>query len=342
MPAPAADALLRWPDAFGSRFAVFVDTEEEFDWGRPFSREARATTHVRALPEAHAWFAGRGVPLTYLADHPVATCPRAVETLLALLQDGRSAIGTQLHPWVNPPFKETVNGYNSFAGNLAVELEAAKLRTLTDTITHAFGVRPRIYRAGRYGFGPNCAGILSGLGYRIDSSMRSGYDYSGEGGADFTQVGNQPFRLAPGLTELPLTTVYTGRLRRGGARLYQRLGTLHRGRGIASRLGLLSRVALTPEDMPVAEALEAIRTAAGEGLRFLHFSFHSPSLEPGHTPYVRDAADLKRFYRWWGEVLSALDRIGVRPASLSEIIEALDMACDPRGISAIAHGAGGL
>ena len=85
---------------------------------------------------------------------------------------------------------------------------------------------------------------------------------------------------------------------------------------------LLSRVALTPEDMPLPDALEAIAVAAGEGGRVLNFSFHSPSLVPGHTPYVRDAADLSAFYGWWEAVLGDLARRGIAAASLDQVIAA--------------------
>jgi hypothetical protein len=337
-PAPAPASLVQWPDGFGTRFTIFVDTEEEFDWRAPLAREARGTGHIAAMPAAHARFAENGVPLTWLVDHPIASCPRAVEILGGLIEDGRSAIGTQLHPWVNPPFQEEVNGFNSFAGNLPPTLEEAKLAALTDLIAAAFGSRPLAYRAGRYGLGPNTLAILARLGYRVDSSMRSGYDYSHEGGPDFSAIPNHAFRTGA-IVELPLTTVFTGALRRGGAGLHRRLARLPRGRGAAARLGLLSRVALTPEDMPLAEALEAVRVAAGEGVRLLNFSFHSPSIEPGHAPYVRDAADLAAFWRWWDAVFALLARLSVAPASLAEI---LDAACGAAPTSASAADAGGL
>ncbi|WP_204350823.1 hypothetical protein, partial [Klebsiella pneumoniae] len=88
------------------RFTIFVDTEEEFDWGAPLSSEADGTRHMAALPPVHARFAAAGVPLTYLVDYPIATSPLAVDVLREVLKDGRSAIGTQLHPWVNPPHLE--------------------------------------------------------------------------------------------------------------------------------------------------------------------------------------------------------------------------------------------
>ncbi|NWO81693.1 WalW protein, partial [Escherichia coli] len=94
-----------------------------------------------------------GVPLTYLVDYPIATSPLAVDVLREVLKDGRSAIGTQLHPWVNPPHLEDVNGFNSFTGNLPIDLQRAKLTALTDAVERAFGRRPLVYRAGRYGIG---------------------------------------------------------------------------------------------------------------------------------------------------------------------------------------------
>ncbi len=325
VPAPEPGARVHWPADFGTRFCVFVDTEEEFDWGAPLDPGASDTRHMAAIPAAHARFVAAGVPLTYLIDYPIATSPEAVDALRQVIADGRSAIGTQLHPWVNPPFEEEVNGFNSFIGNLPTALQRAKLAALSDAIAAAFGRRPVVHRAGRYGIGPDTPALLAELGYRIDSSMRAAYDYSGEGGPDFSAIPNHAFRLGP-ILELPLTTVFTGALRGGGAALHRRLGRLPRGIGVASRLGLLSRVALTPEDMPLREALEAVRVAVDEGVRLLNFAFHSPSVEPGHTPYVRDAADLAAFHRWWDEVFALLDRLGVRPASLDEIVAA---GCGP-------------
>ncbi|NYT39775.1 WalW protein [Sphingomonas sp. R-74633] len=317
---------MQWPEDFGTRFTIFVDTEEEFDWGAPLRSDADGTGHLAALPPVHARFAASGVPLTYLVDYPVASSPLAIEVLGGLMADGRSAIGTQLHPWVNPPLEEEVNGFNSFTGNLPLDLQRAKLVALTDQVTRAFGKRPIVYRAGRYGIGPDTPALLAELGYRIDSSMRAGYDYSAEGGPDFTAVSNPAFHLGAGLIELPFSTVFTGHLRRRGAGLHRRLGRLPRGIGIAARLGLLSRVALTPEDMPLHEAKEAVRIALGEGLQLLNFAFHSPSVEPGHTPYVRTQADLAAFLHWWDEMLALLDRSGVRAASVDEIVAA---ACGP-------------
>ena len=318
---PVAGPAVRWPDSFGTRYTVTVDTEEEFDWTAPLSRDATAVTAIRAVPAAHRRFRDAGVALSWLVDHPVVADRAAVATLAETLTDGRSAIGAQLHPWVTPPFDEAVTPFNSFVGNLPLALEAAKLEVLTDRIATTFGRRPILYRAGRYGIGPHTAGLLAERGYRFDSSVRARYDYASEGGPDFSDSGNAAYRAGPDLIELPLTTALTGRIRSPG--LFRRLGGIPRARGAAARLGLVQRVALTPEQMPLTDALEAIRVVHGEGLRLLVFSFHSPSLEPGHTPYVRDASDLATFWRWWDGVLTELARLDIANASLGEIDTAL-------------------
>lgn len=344
VPPPAPEAIVEWPEAFGTRFTVFVDTEEEFDWRAPLSRDYRSTRAVAAIPEAHRRFADRGAALTYLIDHPVAASAEAAAILRPLIEDGRTAVGAQLHPWVNPPFDEEVNGFNSFCGNLPRSLEESKIDALTAAIASAMGAPPVAFRAGRYGIGPGTLGLLAARGYRVDTSIRSAYDYSPEGGPDFMAVGNAAFRAGPGgaILEVPFTSVFTGGLRARGAGLYRGLGAVPRARGVAARLGLLSRVSLTPEDMPLRDATEAVRVAAGEGMRLLNFAFHSPSLEPGHTPYVRDAADLAAFHRWWEVVLDLLARLGIRSASLAELIAAADAACGAPTPSAIAAPAGGL
>ncbi len=321
-PRPTDAQRVIWPDDFGTRFTVFVDVEEEFDWGAPLDSRNRATTAMAAFPEAHRRFADRGVGLNCMVDYPIATDPAAVAILSRVVEDARSEIGTQLHAWVNPPFEGGTTIAASYAGNLPEALESAKLETLTAAITTAFGSAPRAYRAGRYGIGPRSFALLGGLGYRIDSSVRPGYDYSTDGGPNFTAAGAQAYRSGD-ILELPLTTVFTGLARRGGGMLYRALGQVPKGRGVFARTGLLSRIALTPEDMPIEAALEAVAVAVGEGLRLLNLSFHSPSLAPGNTPYVRDAADLKRFHAWWTTMLDALDRRGIRNASLDEIILAL-------------------
>lgn len=318
---PSPDAIVDWPADFGRRYTVFVDVEEEFDWTAPLSRDHRAVTAIGSLPEAYRRFCDRGVGLAFMVDYPVTENAAACDILREALADPRNTLGAQLHAWVNPPYFPPSPG-DSYAGNLAIAHEAAKLDALTRQLEQAFGRRPLAYRAGRYGIGPATIALLAERGYRIDSSMRARYDYSGDLGPDFSQIGNAAFWTG-NLLELPLTTVFTGAWRRQGASLFPVTGRLPVARAVAARAGLLQRVALTPEDMPIDAALKALEVAAErDDLRLLSFSFHSPSLRPGHTPYVRDSADLATFWRWWDRMFERLDRLGYAPASLGEILYA--------------------
>lgn len=320
-PSASPDERIDWPASFGRRFTVFVDVEEEFDWSRPLHRDHRSVTAMRALPAAHRWFRDRGVGLACMVDYPAATDTASQDILRGVLEDPRCALGAQLHPWVNPPYCPPVPG-DSFAGNLPPAEEAAKIEVLTATLEQAFGRPPLAYRAGRYGIGPATFELLASRGYRIDSSMRAHYDYSAELGPDFTAIASAAFRRGS-LIEVPLTTLFTGGLRAGGGALYPAAGRIPHLRGVLARTGLLERVALTPEDMPIASAMAAVSAAAEQDdLRLLSFSFHSPSLVPGHTPYVRDEADLATFWRWWDRMLDHLDRLGYVSASLHEILVA--------------------
>src|SRR3546814_6536616 len=97
-----------------------------------------------------------------------------------------------------------------------------------------------------------------------------------------------------------------------GQRCYHRIareGTL--ARALIARLRLVERIALTPEGIPAERACRATDIAIGLGLPVLNFSFHSPSLRPGNTPYVRSAAELDLFYRWWDIVLDQIGRAHV-------------------------------
>jgi hypothetical protein len=86
---------------------------------------------------------------------------------------------------------------------------------------------------------------------------------------------------------------------------------------------MLERVPLTPEGVTFDEAIRGIDMALDDGLPVLVLSFHSPSLEAGHTPYVRSEADLDGLYDWWRRVFAYLELRGVKPATVCEVMEAV-------------------
>ncbi len=302
---------------FGRRFVLFADAEEEFDWSRPLRRDATSTEAVASLPAATRRLNDRGVIPTYLVDYPIIGQERSAATMRTMVEDGACTFGAHLHPWVNPPFEEVVSGPNSFAGRLPIELEREKLRLLTERITETLGSRPIVYRAGRYGVGVNTATLLLELGYRMDVSVRSLYDYSAEGGPDFVRHPIAPYWVTRELLEVPLTAGFIGPMRH-----WPTLFNSRRLRGPLAATRMLGRVPLTPEGTPLREALAVLHHLIDANVRVFSLSFHTPSVAIGYTPYVRDQADLRRFWSWWDGVFDLFARENVLPTGPAEILAA--------------------
>lgn len=324
--APRPEQMVRLPADMPPVLVVLVDAEEEFDWDQPFSHGSIGVSSMRHQHRAQAILSRYGVAPTYVVDYPVASQADGYAPLCELLADGACEVGAQLHPWVNPPTGEEVNVYNSFPGNLPRELEEAKLVRLTETIEANFGVRPLVYKAGRYGIGPNTAALLARSGYRVDTSVVARRSFAPEHGADFTAIGHEPYWFGPGgsMLELPLTCGFTGPLRDLGRRIYPHLDSVL-GRqlhipGLLARAGLLERIPLTPEGVTLTEAKRLTRTLMAAGTRVFLLAYHSPSLQPGNTPYVRDEADLRRFLAWLDGYLEFFHgEIGGRSATPREL-----------------------
>ncbi len=324
---PGPAARVQWRAGTCQRFILTVDTEEEFDWSKPLKRTGHSLETVPRLRKFQQFCESHSVVPIYLIDYPIATSGLAAEILSDAVVAGRAEVGVQLHPWVSPPHEEEVTAHNSYAGNLPPELERAKLLQLRDAIEKNFGAAPLIYRAGRYGVGPNTAGVLREAGIAIDTSVRSGFDYRGGHGPDFTGFPLQPWWVGDGgeLMELPLTTVFDGALRRFGPRLYPLASMVPKATSLMARLKLLERIPLTPEGTSIQEALRAIDLAVAAELPVLVFSFHSPSLSPGYTPYVRGDEQLDDFYEWWRLAFERLAAHGVSPTTVSEIIGSVEL-----------------
>jgi hypothetical protein len=309
------------PD-FGTRFLLSVDTEEEFEWGKGFARDTHGTTAVPAMRDGQAFFSEAGVAPLYFVDYPIACSDAATDILGPAFEAGQAQIGVHLHPWVTPPFSEQVNSRNSYAGNLPAAVERAKLVAVRDELASRFGKAPVAYRAGRYGIGPNTLQILAEEGFRCDSSVRSHFDYRDDGGPDFSRQDLHARWTGPrdSILELPLTSVMIGFARQLGCGAFRYAGKLPLARSLLARSGALERIAITPEGTPAALACEAIDVAQERGVRLISMSFHSPSLAPGYTPYVRNESDLAAFYRWFDIVFDHCARRGIAAASLDDVL----------------------
>ena len=303
-----------------------IDAEEEFDWTQPFSSSSVGVSSMAEQYKAHRIFARHGVVPAYLLDYPVASKPEAYAPLRDYLRDGLCEVGTQLHPWVNPPFQETINRVNSFPGNLSLDLEFEKLRILTETIEANLGIRPRVYRAGRYGVGRRTGDLLKRLDYHVDTSVVPQRDFRNEGGPDFFGFPAQPFWMddEKKLLELPVSSDFVGPLSPHSVTLARFMfGRVAERTGLTGTLaytGMAERIKLTPEGITIDEACKLVRAMLARGTRVFTLSYHSPSLLPGSTPYVRDAEDLARFLDWLDAFYTFFrEEVGGLPVTYAEL-----------------------
>ncbi len=326
-------APIRLPRSTPPRLLVVIDTEEEFEWSAPPDRNATGVTAMAKIERAQRIFDAYGIVPTYVVDYPVADQREGWQPLKEFQDDGRAVIGAHLHPWVNPPHDEALRRSNMYPGNLPEPTEEAKLRALTERIAESFGRRPTIYKAGRYGVGPNTTGILERLGYDVDLSTCPPVDYRADGGPDYSRAPCEPywFGADDALLEIPITGAYVGWARGAAGPLY-RLATREALRplrlpGILSRVAALDRLMLSPEGFGSDEHLRLTRALHRDGVRTFTWSFHSPSVEPGHTPYVRSQADLDRFLdmfqRFFDFFFGPLGGVATTPHGLKDELEAL-------------------
>jgi hypothetical protein len=321
---------------------VTIDTEEEGLWSGQFDPATATVRNIAGVPRFQQVCDAFGLAPTYLVNSPVATSAEAVAVLREIQDSGRCEIGAHIHPWNTPPGSGSYDARASYLNNLPLALQREKLAVVTDQITQAFGVAPRSFRSGRYGLDGAGAALLPALGYMVDSSVCPFTDYSADGGPDFRGAPWTPYWLDGGdirqpaarrgsLLEVPvsfgfdrsqfaLAEAIHGRLARGALSRLRAVGVL-------DRLRLLRKIKFSPEkgDAPRLNALA--RAYAHNGAPCMVMMFHSSSLLPGQTPYVRDARQLEAFLDTLRGVFEyCLGELGMRPMTLAGFADAYAVA----------------
>ena len=318
------------PAAEAPRVLVFVEAEEEFDWGAPLSRDNVGVSNIAAQDRAQEIFAKHGVVPTYLVDYPVASDEASVRLLGGYQSQGLCEIGAHLHPWVTPPLEEAVTARNSFAGNLPPELEREKLYQLTAMIERSFGQRPRVYRAGRHGVGPWTGSVLEDFGYAVGTSVVPYTSFDDKGGPNFRRIEPRPYWFGERrpLLELPFTVGFAGLLAFAAPALFPRI-TSDWARELQlpellARFGLLERIGLSPEGADHDAHRRLLDSLLARGCRIFSLSYRSSSLVPGHTRHVRSDEDLAAFLETIDRTLDhLLGKLGGRATTATGLYDEL-------------------
>lgn len=304
---------------------VVIDTEEEFNWNEPFARENNQTSHLKSVDGWQKYFNQYDVKPCYVIDYPVATQQEYMSQFLEYHMSGKAEIGAHLHPWVNPPFTESVNRFNSYPGNLPYELEKEKLTVLTNTLSSQMkGDRPVSYKAGRYGIGKNTLDIMSNLGYEIDLSVCPAFDFSADGGVDHSKRNGHVSISHHGIYSFPLSADFVGW---GGCLkrpMFNLAGGLDvfKARGIMARSRFCDRLRLSPEGFTTKEHKMLVKSLYEKGMRVFSWTFHSPSFMQGFTPYVRDRKEAlefkKKFDDFFDFFINEMGGVPITPKQLKK------------------------
>lgn len=295
---------------------VTIDTEADDQWDR--SRTKLSMENLEFIPRFQELCERFGQKPTYLCTWEIVEDPR-FDALRRYQEAGLAEVGAHLHPWTTPPMDHSQNGIDSDApGAYPSELEPAvfgeKLRLLTDLIESRTGIRPRSYRAGRWGFSAEQIPILVSLGYLVDCSVTPLVSWervsgAAEGGPDFRPARAAPYFLDPNdvcrlgdsqLLEVPVTILYTNSRFARSKRL-KPLFFRHRRTLPARAMNKLFRLDpqwFRPYPRMSAERLIAVYEVARDaGLPAVEMMFHSSELMPGGSPYNRDEAAIERLYQ---------------------------------------------
>lgn len=312
---------------------VTIDTEEEFDWLAPVSPENTGVTHAQALPKIQTLFESLGVRPTYVVDYPIATTDSSQEVLSEFLARDACEIGAHLHPWVNPPIEEVIRPRNSYLCNLPLALQKEKLKRLTAAIEDAFGISPTTFKAGRYGIDFGLIPTLQKLGYTADTSVLAYTDWTYDEGPNFADFDNRPFQLTAPLFpqdagyspiwEIPCTVGFSRQPFRFWSKVHRALSAdkfhFFHPIGILWRTGVMRKNVLSPEGTELSDQIQLLKMLGQQTDVVLNVTLHSPSVEPGHTPFVRTKAELTLFLERLGETLRyAIEELKAVPMTFRE------------------------
>ena len=289
------------------KVVITVDTEE--DCWADYKREDCPLDNIRRIPHIQKLFDKYGAVPTYLVNYAVAQNEIARRVLLQILERQRCEIGTHCHPWNTPPFEEELGGRNTMMCNLPQGLILRKMETLHTVITDGFSVSPAGFRAGRWGFGAGVAHVIHSLGYRIDTSVTPYVDWGQYDGPDFRKAQHGLYRFDPddilvgksggAILELPPTIGYLQMdqeyCHTVRTWIAESLPSGFPALGILDRLGINNFRWLSPELSNGKEMIHLAKTMIRLGHRYLNIPFHSTTLLPGKTPFVRSAEQLERF-----------------------------------------------
>lgn len=287
------------------RIYVTLDTEMDNDihWGKHYPPEYSSI--IEGIPKLlrPIWNRYHVHPI-YFVSPEVLYDARCVEVLKDEVHKG-AVVGAHLHPeyiqpdsiWGKEIEKETAKYPCS---DYTDDIEKEKLKNLTELIRDKLGVTPVWYRAARFGADESTIKALREMGYRYDSSVTPGIDWTSKGGPNHSKAPARRYKISRECLQK----------RAHGAEDFS--GIIEKPVTICGkRWGFIGRILpdnwlfyrwLRPTHMTYYELKRIVRQMIGDGLDEGVMMFHSMEIMINKTPYVRNRW-MQQYFLW------RLDRI---------------------------------
>jgi hypothetical protein len=306
------------------KLVISLDVEEEGLFSGCYPRTPAGVTNVAELRRLEFIPREWGFPLTLLVTYQVARDPAARQVLREWRDRYGAELGAHLHPWNTPPFGDLPFPEPVRSERMPRALLRAKLATLVETLTEAFGRAPTSFRMGRFDGGPQVLSLLPDFGFRVDSSMVP--LTSKVGGPDYFLAAADPFPLpatrpeALPLLEAPLTMVPLWS--RAPALIY------HLSRAVPGAGGQLLRTwfpyvaaaGIHPAWFPLFSMRWAVQLHRRRKGQVLTMFLHSSELLPGGNPQFPTEAAVNRLVTKTRAFLTWLTQTGpVKGVTLSQL-----------------------
>lgn len=324
---------------------ITIDTEEDV-WGG-YTVKNPSLENIKNIYLVQKIFEKYNAIPTYLINYPVAIDDYSVKLFSYLFDNNKCDIGTHCHPWNTPPY---FNGgdleYNSLMRNLPEELIEKKMIQLHSKIVDNFNLTPTVFRAGRWGVGDNVIRVIKKLSYSIDTSLIPNIDMENCIGSEIYIKSILPKGMYEGnrvchkvgkcndcseknicIVELPVTVGFLQK----NFRLCYSLRTYlmrefpkqFRLIGMLDCLRLLNFRTLEPEISSLEDMVKLSKVVMNNGHKFLNMSFHSTSLLPGKSPFVKNGKDLELFLDKIDKYLNFISLENVKCIGMSRSMEVL-------------------
>lgn len=321
------------------KLVITIDTEEDNQWKQ--SNATPTTENIKCIPRFQELCDRYGLKPTYLCTYGVVKSEEFDNILRGYHGEGIAEIGAHLHPWATPPFEGHYQNdlyERPHPSELPLEVFRKKLEALTDLMVSKGGLKPRSYRAGRWGFCASHIQVLLDLGYQVDCSVTpfvSWQHHMGkdEGGPDFRSAPVEPYFLdsedvcargVSGLMEVPVTILYTTPVMRSSKYLQRQFSKYRRTLAcrILGRVFNLDPKWFRPYPDMTTKALENVYYGAlKQGLPVVEMMFHSSELMAGGSPYNPTPDSIENLYAKLESVFDTLSTNNVQSVTLQEFVD---------------------